>query len=181
MKKNHFYFLLIVLAISIIASSCTKNETTVSSDLPPNDESADQNQNEATWISLNKGTDAYVGFSIKVAVGHTSSECGGECIKFLGQCFHLDCRGFGSTCTLNGKVMMDSATNSYTLTTIDYFMFGETLDFQFPDRSLLITNPQNSTDLWLNIPEQVLIRSNYNNPFTLYNVWFSEEPDLENQ
>jgi hypothetical protein len=34
--------------------------------------------------------------------------------------------------------------------------------------------------LWMNIPEQTVIRNNVNDPFILKFVWFSENQELDN-
>jgi hypothetical protein len=100
----------------------------------------------------------------------------------MGQWYHVDCRGFGNTCHLieKGMLTLDEETNEFYFTFLDIEALGEDLDYPFPDRSFLITNPLNDTDLWLNMPEQILQRICDSLPFVIHDIWFSEEQELQN-
>jgi len=181
MKKFHFIILLVVLPLSLMFFSCNKSEPISSQNTPSNTEIDDQNQNEATWTS--SGQEKGATFSLKLTIGHTVQQCGGKCIKIFGDYGHIDCRGFGNICNfkVNANYLFFPNDNGGTLTLDEVNELGDDLVFPFPNRSLKITNPQNNNDLWLNIPEQVLTRTNVAESFILLGVWFSENPELVNE
>jgi len=168
------------LIVVVICFSCNKSDVISSQELISNSESDDQKQNEATWISI--GSEKAIGFGFKFFVGHTVQQCGGTCIKIFGEYGHLDCRGFGNICKMKmtANYIEDEISGQEQLVVIELNAFGDELEYQFPDRSFFITNPNNNSELWLNIPEQLLIRDNINNPFVISNIWFSDKPELEN-
>jgi len=185
MKKFIFY-LAVMFAIVFFASSCNKNDVITSSGLLTNNESNDEpKQNVATWISSNENHAKFWYMKISISIGHNASDCGNKCVKLLGEQGHADCRGFGNICSkiVDVGVEYSSGQNGegIILTLFDTDVFGETLDFDFPERTFFITNPQNNTDLWLNIPEQLLLRDSIGLPFVIRDIWFSEEPELENK
>lgn len=140
-------------------------------------------RNEATWAAtLSKEKAKAWLINLKIYIGHTESQCGGKCVKIFGHYMHLDCRGFGNECKhyFNSVLIAGSVENEYQLLITDNHALGEYLDFHFPQKLLFITNPKNSNELWLNIPEQFLSRDSHDEPFIINNVWFSEEPELEN-
>jgi len=174
MKNLLFLCFMAVFIFSFTFFSCSKNEIGSFT----NTENDNPKRNEATWISSNhsKGLD----IKIKIFVGHTASECGGKCIKIFGEYGHADCRGFGNTCNLTTSAHFSNQNGAFVLILTDPNAFGAFLDFHFPDRSLFITNPQNSNELWLNIPEQLLIKDDEEDVFIIHDIWFSEEAELEN-
>jgi hypothetical protein len=178
MKKFKIFYLLVFFAIIFIANSCKKNEVITSSGNESND---DLKQNTATWISGGDGHSKWWLFNLTIKIGHLASDCGNSCVKIFGHLGHIDCRGFGHVCNhiAVARLIQDSG-GVFMLVLEDPDAFGYDLDFQFPDRTLFITNPQNNTDLWLNIPEQTLLRDNNGIPFVIQDIWFSEEPELEN-
>jgi len=182
MKKNQNLYFLVMLMLTFIIFSCNKSEIISSTNPLPNDGLDDSKRNEATWISNDiDGSKGWL-IKLKIFIGHTEDQCGGKCIKFFGQCGHMDCRGIGNTCSNVVKVMLyvgEGGIESMLILT-EPDAFGNDLEFQFPDRSLFITNPQNSEELWLNIPEQILVRTSSEEPFVLYDIWFSEESELDN-
>jgi len=179
MKKLNFSFYLLVFAF--IALSCKKSDVVPSSDWNTNIENDDSKRNEATWIydDNSKGFMIYFRFWI----GHTAEQCGGKCIKLFGEYYHYDCRGFGNVCNHNVIAKLAEGLNGDDLKLIleDYKSLGDFEIFPFPDRSFAITNPQNSSELWLNIPEQMLVIDSLLNQVIFENVWFSEEQELENK
>jgi len=180
MKKNQFLsFIALILAI-IFIFSCNKNEVPSIHEFSENMEN-DVKQNEATWISL--GPEKALGLNFNLLVGHSVQQCGGKCIKFFGEYGHIDCRGFGNACShvVNAYYSVGDSLDSMALTLIEVDLFGTDLEYPLPDRSFHISNPQNNTDIWLNIPEQVLQRSNAGEVFVIHNIWFSEEQEIENK
>ena len=160
-----------------------------SPDLSLNDESGNQKQNEATWISADDSKRWNI--RLKVWVGHSIRQCGGKCIKLFWEWGHIDCRGFGDICerSAGGALSIAGDGNGYIITLENPDELGEflptdetkeILEYPFPDRSFFITNPRNKEEQWLNIPEQQLIKYNFKDePVVIYNVWFSEKPKFE--
>ena len=181
MKKNQFFSFLTLLLVSIIICSCNKNEDVASKEPFSDTENDDLKRNEATWISL--GPEKDMGFVFRLFVGHTKTDCGNSCVEFFGQSGHIDCRGFGNVCNHNATAYYSVGQDpgDLKLTLIEVDVFGSDLEYPLPDRSFYITNPQNNTELWLNIPEQILERTDTEEPFVIYNIWFSEEQELINR
>ena len=181
MKKNQFISFIALLFASVFIFSCNKSEIISSQESFSNTENDELKQNEATWVSL--GPEKAMGFNFRLFVGHTAQDCGGKCVKFFGDSGHVDCRGFGNVCKykVSGYFSGGQVIDSLTITLVEADVFGTDLEYPLPDRSFYITNPQNNAELWLNIPEQILMRTNSDEPFVIYNVWFSEEQELENK
>jgi len=177
MKKIQFSYLLVAFMFTTTFFACNKSEVK-SKDFP---EIENQKRNEATWIPEEKAKKGFMAW-IKIYIGHTAEQCGGTCVKIFWEYMHLNCRGFGNICEQLKKVYIEESDipGEYLLTFEERDALCEELEFQFPDRSLYITNPLRNNELWMNIPEQIAVRSDVNEPFTLYNVWFSEEQELEN-
>jgi hypothetical protein len=181
MKKINLFYLLILLAIVLIAFSCNKNDVISSSGLLSNNESNDDpKSNEFTWVTSGENHSKFLYGKIQISVGHNASDCGNKCVKILGEQGHVDCRGYGNVCSRIVDVQF-AYNNGVSLILVDTAAFGDDLDYLIPDRTLFISNPQNNTDFWLNIPEQLLVRNSTGVPFVIYDVWFSEEPELENK
>jgi hypothetical protein len=182
MKKIKIFWFLVLGALIFFAFSCSKNEVINSTDLFLDNENNDKmKQNEATWISSSEELSKWWFLKITIKIGHTPADCGNKCVKIFGELGHIDCRGFGNVCTriANAKLIQDGGILKLVLEESDALC--DDLDFLLPDRTLYITNPLNNTDLWLNIPEQVLLRDNNGVPFEILDIWFSEEPELENK
>jgi len=181
MKKTNFFPFLVLFAILLVAFSCNKREVITSSNLSLDDEKINPKQNEATWITSNDSQSKGMYLQIAFFIGHTSVQCGNKCVKIFGEQGHIDCRGFGNVCNHVTTVRLVDDSGVLKLVFDDPNDLGYDLDFLFPDRTLQITNPQNNKDFWLNIPEQILTRDNVSVPFEIIDVWFSEEPELENK
>lgn len=176
--KNYYFVIMFVFMLFVF--SCSKSDVISSSNFNANNENIEMKQNEATWISNHDHSKGFL-LNLKFFIGHTAEQCGNRCVKILGVPMHLDCRGFGNIC--NHIVNVEVATDMYDdliLILTDLDSFGDFEEFQFPDRSFFITNPQNNTELWLNIPEQVLCRNSSDTSIIMCNIWFSEESELEN-
>jgi hypothetical protein len=169
-----------IIFFAILIMSCNKSEVLSSTDPLSDDDSSALKQNEATWVSSEDSKRPW--WLLKLTVGHTVQQCGGKCIKIFGEYGHIDCVGFGNVCNHFVKVSIENGVGEiyFNLKASDPNALGSLLEFPFPDRSLMITNPQNNTDLWLNIPEQLLIRNNNQEPFIFYDAWHSENAEFEN-
>jgi hypothetical protein len=181
MKKSKIFCLIAIVILAILILSCSKKEDLSLTNLQAPDNSDKLQQNEATWIY--SGDSKKPRFCLKFFIGHTASECGGKCIKLFGEWGHVDCVGFGNTCNhvVFTSIESGEGLDDYILTLIEPDALGASLEFLFPDRSLLITNPLNNTDLWLNIPEQYLIRETEEDFFEILGAWFSVVPEFENR
>jgi hypothetical protein len=181
MKNFKFLCLLIGLLISFIVFACTKNEKVSFSNLNANNENIDKKQNEATWIMSDDHSKG-LSISLKFFVGHTADQCGNSCVKIFGKPAHLDCRGFGNVCNAAtvASLYENPIDNELMLILMDDEILGDWETFPLPDRSLYITNPQNNSELWLNMPEQVLTKDSSEMEVIIHNIWFSENPELEN-
>jgi hypothetical protein len=181
MKNFKISCLLTVFVLAFIIS-CDKSEGSSTSDLNTNTENSDLKQNEATWISSNDNSKESSLIRIKIFLGHTAADCGNACVKIFGEPVHLDCRGTGNVCNHNVTVRVSEETTNgeFMLTLTDEDAFGDFEIFPFPNRTLRITNPQNNSELWLNIPEQTLLKNNSDKEIIIYDAWFSEMPELEN-
>jgi len=178
MKKFQNSCFMVMFILTFIFFSCNKTDVITSPDLKNNSESDTQKLNEATWTCDNNSKSWFL--KLLFLAGHTIDKCGGKCVKIFGEYGHIDCRGFGDACANAVAARLEMDENGYYLVLTDPDALGEYLEFDFPDRSLFITNPQNNTDLWLNIQEQVLSRESFELPFIIHEVWFSENPELEN-
>jgi len=182
MKKFKFLRCFVVIILVFFTVSCKKNEVVTDSNQNfDNQSDGIIKQNEATWITTSDCRGLLGWLKIKFSVGHTVDQCGNGCVMVFGQLGHIDCRGFGYVCNHTAKVAVVESGGVIKLVFDDPEDLGEELEFLFPDRTLCITNPQNNTGLWLNIPEQILTRDNINVPFEILDIWFSEEPELENK
>jgi len=170
--KNFSFFLF----FSFIVFSCNKKEI-----ISPFDLNNDPKLNEASWIfggEYSKGS----WLNLKFFIGHTAEQCGNKCLMIFGQNYHADCRGFGNICNYNFSAeIFEYLYNEFILVLWDIDELEELEIFSLPDRSLYITNPQNNSDLWLNIPEQILVKDSTLMQFVIQNIWFSDEPELENE
>jgi hypothetical protein len=176
MKKNQFSCVIAIFFLALIFFSCNKLEVIT---LPEISDNSNQRRNEAAWVYDSNSKNWLL--KLCYFCGHEISQCGNACIKILGEWGHIDCRGFGDACANNVKAFLSyDGDGVYTLTIEDPYALGEDLEYQFPERSFFITNPQNAEELWLNIQEQLLVRDSNNLPFTIHDVWLSEEQDLEN-
>lgn len=187
MKKSQISNLFVAFSLILFILSYKENAYFTHDDIPITIHGVEKKQNEATWMSYeNKDLDGGPWFRLKFLVGHTAAQCGGGCIRIFGTTFHIDCVGFGEICnhTVNAELSKSeekSDSDYYTLTLEGADDLGKFLEYSFSDRTFFITNPQNNTELWLNIPEQVLVRKDFEDLFIIHNVWFSEAPELENK
>ena len=181
MKKIQFLSFITLLLVSVFIFSCNKSEIISSQRSLSDTENDDLKQNEATWINI--GPEKTLGLSFRLFLGHTAAQCGGKCMTLFGTSGHVDCRGFGNVCKYKPQAYLSVGQDpdSFILTLIEVDVFGTDLEYPLPDRSFYITNPHNNTELWLNIPEQILERTDSEEPFVIQDVWFSEEQELENR
>jgi hypothetical protein len=112
-------------------------------------------------------------YSLRVNVGHNSSDCKGACIQINGTPTHVDCQGFGHCCQLLTSVSLAQMGTAITATTTDTFDLTSEDFFLMPDRSLDYVDEKGS-HIFLNIPEQVVYRDTATLQFTFTGLFFSE-------
>jgi hypothetical protein len=181
MKKIKNFHFLVLIAVLFIAFSCKKNEVIISSLFSLSENDDEIIQNEVTWLPSNDNRGWFGWLILKFTIWHTAADCGNKCVKIFGEQGHIDCRGFGNVCNHTAIAYLIQNGDVLKLVFENPDALGEDLDFLLPDRTLRVTNPINSTNLWLNIPEQLLLRDNNGIPFEILDIWFSEEPELENK
>jgi len=119
---------------------------------------------------------------ITYTVGHNASECNNACVTVNGVPCHIDCQGRGKACIVKivlwpiGGQPKSPTFNAvvdtvWDLTSEDFFLM--------PDRSLTIIGEADST-MYLNIPEQFLIRDSVTQRFTFTGLFFSNEAMYSN-
>lgn len=112
-------------------------------------------------------------YSLRVNVGHNSSDCKGACIQINGTPTHVNCQGFGHCCQLLTSVSLAQVGTAITATTTDTFDLTSEDFFLMPDRSLDYVDEKGS-HIFLNIPEQMVYRDTATLQFTFTGLFFSE-------
>lgn len=112
-------------------------------------------------------------YSLRVNVGHNSSDCKGACIQINGTPTHVNCQGFGHCCQLLTSVSLAQTGTAITATTTDTFDLTSEDFFLMPDRSLDYVDEKGS-HIFLNIPEQMVYRDTATLQFTFTGLFFSE-------
>ncbi len=182
MKTN--VILGMVCLVGILATSCVKENVVV------NDAKNAVNSATAQRMSTLhlKSSSNYSGnYTLSAKVGHSSSECNGCCITYVGKKYHIDCQGFGSNCTSKAnvnisKVEPDNPENQeYTATGLNDFEPTDEVVYSMPARSYYIEDNSSETGfIWINIPEQMLERDDESNQFVYFNITFTNEAMFKN-
>lgn len=118
-------------------------------------------------------------YSLRVNVGHNSSDCKGACIQINGTPTHVDCQGFGHCCQLLTSVSLAQMGTAITATTTDTFDLTSEDFFLMPDRSLNYTD-EKGRRIFLNIPGQMVYRDTATLQFTFTGLFFSERAAFSN-
>ena len=119
-------------------------------------------------------------YSLRVNVGHNSSDCKGACIQINGTPTHVDCQGFGHCCQLLTSVSLAQMGTAITATTTDTFDLTSEDFFLMPDRSLNYTD-EKGRRIFLNIPGQMVYRDTATLQFTFTGLFFSETAAYSNK
>ena len=175
MKKIKVSIAIFCIAIIFIIS-CQKDKTLVNSN-PKKVKSSSTAQKTVGLKSSGYGG-TYV---LSSHVGHTAAQCSNSCSVVNGVKRHLSCQSFGNICNFVAninisKVLPDNNEDPY------YNAIGVNSDepttentFMMPARSFYIENNNFENGyIWLNIPEQTLVRNN-ENEFIYYNITFTSE------
>jgi len=139
-----------------------------------------ENEHVAELVSTNQKSLSY--YNISTQVGHTAAECNG-CVTINGQHYHVDCQGWGHTCTGSAQLCVASVSGGlYTATTQDSTDLTSEEFFNMPARSLYLgQDPATGEHQWLNIPAQLSIRDSLTRLFTFNGVHFTDYQEYKNQ
>lgn len=181
MKKSSVIFVMICL-IGLWLVSCVKENDGINTQVKQTDKSA------TAQLLKRLKTNSFAGSYVLAAkIGHKSTDCGGRCKFISGEWRHVNCQGNGSECDLRAsvnisKAMPDDTTDIYYtgIGIYDYEPIEES-DFSMPARSFYIEDENLEKGyIWLNIPEQVLLRDEESNLFIYKDITFTSEPLFEN-
>ncbi len=185
MKKTNVILVLICL-IGIWAVSCVKEN-----DGNYTNEKKIDKSSSAQLMSRYKSNSSGISYGgmylLSSKAGHKSSDCGGKCKYVNGQWGHADCQGYGSECSLRASVDIfksvpdDPDDIYYTGFGINDYEPIEDSTYSMPARSFYIENDSLENGfIWLNIPEQELLRNEESNQFIYNHITFTEEPLFDN-
>lgn len=169
MRKLYLGMVMIMAVMGLI--SCEKSQTLTSN--------VGDEMNRAELIS--NGQKSGTLYNVSIQVGHPAAGCPG-CVTNMGQTYHIDCQGHGTTCNVSGIVNVVPATGSlYTATTQDSTDLTSDPYFNMPARSLYTGMDDTGLPRWLNIPAQFVLRDSTTRLFTFMGVFFSQQQVYKNQ
>lgn len=181
MKKSNV-FLVMVCLVGLWAVSCVKENDGINTYENQIDKSSTAQLLKRMKIYGFEGT-----YLLVSKVGHKSTDCSGKCKYINGEWRHIDCQGNGSECSLRTTINV-SKSNSEDTTDIYYTGMGindyepiEDSTFSMPARSFYMEDESIENGfIWLNIPEQELLRDEESNQFIYKEITFTTEPLFEN-
>ena len=119
------------------------------------------------------------GYLLVTAIGHLSSDCGGQCITINGTKCHLDCMGYGNVCRQAASVVINQTGPAVTATTTDTFGLTSLDFFLMPNRSLDYED-EKGNHIFLNIPGQMVYRDTATQQFTFTGLFYSSAAAYSN-
>ena len=157
-------FLLALLAMAWLASSCSKEEKP-------------QDAHSNCLVPLETGSkDA--SYLLITSMGHDGKNCPG-CVLVNGRLRHVDCQGAGSECLKSTCVSLQQVGADLVATTVDTFGLTSEDFFNMPARSLHYS--EDAEFAFLNIPAQLVWRDTATLQFTFTGITFSEGPVYSNE
>ena len=157
-------FLLALLAIAWLASSCSKEEKP-------------QDAHSNCLVPLETGSkDA--SYLLITSMGHDGKNCPG-CVLVNGRLRHVDCQGAGSECLKSACVSLQQVGADLVATTVDTFGLTSEDFFNMPARSLNYVD-EDENHVFLNIPAQLVYRDNTTLQFTFTGLSITSGPLYEN-
>lgn len=181
MKKIKVSFAIFCIAI-IFISSCQKDKTLVNS-------ISNKTKSNSTAFKIGGlKTSGFEGsYMLSSLIGHNVSVCNGKCIYINGTYYHVNCQGYGSTCNISAHVSITKAqpnndSDPYYIGIVDNTDEPSTDSiFNMPSRSFYIENTEYENGyIWLNVPEQILLRDEFTHKFIYYYITFTTEQVYEN-
>jgi len=187
MKKINA-ILVLVCFLGVFVTSCVKdNETDIL--IEQNVQKTEINSSAKLLTRLKSLSNSnYSGtYSLSSNAGHKSEDCGGKCTYTNGVWRHVDCQGFGHSCSLKASISItknlpDKPENKYYtgMGLNDYEPIDEET-FNMPARSFYIKDGGFENGyIWINIPEQVLERDIKTKQFIYKNITFTTDQQFKN-
>jgi hypothetical protein len=181
MKKVNV-FLVMVCLFGIWAASCVKENETV------NTNRKKEKGNSTAMLIKKLKANVFEGSYLMVSkAGHTSNDCGGKCKYFNGIWVHVNCQGFGNECNFRASINIsknlpeDSTDNYYSGIGLYENEPIEDSTYEMPERSFYFESEEFENGfIWINIPEQVLIRNTESSMFIYDSITFTVDPLYEN-
>lgn len=158
------YLYLIVMTVMLLSTSCEKTSSTSNDGY--------HLDNKLIPLPTESKESSYL---LTIRVGHSITDCGGSCVTMLGKPYHINCMGYGRVCLTSAAISLDQIGTDITATTTDTFGLTSEDFFLMPDRSLEYTDVNNNR-IYLNIPEQLVLRDTVTQQFTFTGLSFSEGP-----
>ena len=181
MKKTNVILGMVCL-IGLLATSCMKDSKT-----PVTNEKNVIKTSTALMLNQFKSTSYSGSYVLSSSIGHKSSECGGKCRNINGTWGHADCQGFGNVCSLRVSIYINKELPenpkdfNYIGIGINDYEPTEESTFNMPARSFyLIDEKLENGFIWINIPEQQLIRDEETNQFIYKDITFTSVALFEN-
>ncbi len=158
-------FLLALLAMAWLASSCGKEEKP-------------QDAHSNCLVPLETGSkDA--SYLLITSMGHDGKNCPG-CVLVNGQLRHVDCQGAGRECLKSACISLQEVGTDLVATTVDTFGLTSEDFFNMPARSLNYVD-EDENRVFLNIPAQLVYRDNTTLQFTFTGLSITEEQLYTNE
>jgi hypothetical protein len=162
-------FILFLAMASVLAMTACKQQF--------NNEETDSLSSNYAMIGAESSKEFGRPIEITYSVGHTARECSNSCVTINGVSGHVDCQNWGNACVITirlwpiGGQPKGGSFNAlvdtvWELTTEDFFLM--------PDRSLKVI--QDTSEEYLNIPEQLVFRDSVSRQFTFTGLFFSDRP-----
>ena len=157
-------FLLALLAIAWLASSCGKEEKP-------------QDAHSNCLVPLETGSkDA--SYLLITSMGHDGKNCPG-CVLVNGLLRHVDCQGAGRECLKSACISLQEVGADLVATTVDTFGLTSEDFFNMPARSLNYVDEDNNR-VYLNIPPQMVWRDSATRQFSFTGLSITSGPLYEN-
>ena len=173
MKKIQFLFV-ILLALVMVSCMDQENQTLNTN---PTANTGTITCDEHDHGNLEKGF-----FSGKVAVGHNATDCNNSCVRMNGKDQHVDCQGWGHTCSVNQKLTLKSNDDgTYLATTLNADELTALDLFNMPDRSIYVGLDEKNNEQWINIPAQLSYKDAISQQFTYKDVIITEKQFYPNK
>lgn len=119
-------------------------------------------------------------YEVKLRIGHPAEGCPG-CVMVNGFLCHIDCQGYGCYCNPDAtvKVERDGKSPTFHAITLNAYDLTDADSFFMPSRSLLILD-ENEEKVWINIPEQMMVRDLIRGNFTIEGITYDAQPLFAN-
>ena len=167
-SKVIYFFGMVFLIVFL--SSCSKKENEVRFD------------HDNTAILMSNSHKSGTLYNVTMVCGHLASQCPNGCVTTEVGTVHVNCQGWGHTCTRTASLsVVPAAGGVYTATTQDSTDLTSDPYFNMPARSLYTGMDDSGLPRWLNIPAQFVLRDSTTRLFIFNGVFFSQQQVYKNQ